>query len=51
MVEVRVAFRLWPFQFEELNEMLSKVQVGKSLCAFHMIYIVLDGIKNFPSTL
>jgi hypothetical protein len=31
--------------------MLSKVRIGNSLCAFHIICIVLDIINNFPSTL
>jgi hypothetical protein len=51
MVETRVASSLWFSQFEELNEMLSKVQIGNSLCAFHMICTILDGINNFLSTL
>jgi hypothetical protein len=31
--------------------MFSKVQIGNSLCAFHLIHIVLEVTNNFPSTL
>jgi hypothetical protein len=38
-------------QFEKLNEMFLKLQIRNSLCAFHMIRIILEVINNFPSTL
>jgi hypothetical protein len=31
--------------------MLSEVQIGNSLCAFHLICIILEVINNFPSIL
>jgi hypothetical protein len=51
MVVTRVFSGSWPTQFDELNKMLLEVQIPNSLCAFHMIHIVLKVTNNCPFAL
>jgi hypothetical protein len=51
MVVARVSFGSWPIEFNELNKMLLEVQIGNSLCAFHLIRIILNDTNNFPYAL
>jgi hypothetical protein len=51
MVAAKVFSSSWTSQFEKLNEMFSEAQIGNSLCAIHMICIVIKLTNNFPSTL
>jgi hypothetical protein len=51
MVMVRVSSGSWPIQFDEFNMMFLEVQIGNSLCAFHLIHTILEVTNNFPSTL